>query len=308
MDPSLYKDLNIGNIKYHYYHHPAKPANPTLLFLHGFPSFSEHWVNQVVYFTNKGHGVIALDMLGYAGTSKILDYKLYSPSAIAAHCVAILDAEGLDKVIVVSHDWGCWVGSKLANLYPERHLGSIFLNISYVPPTPAVPAEHPTSDEEKMLERDMFSLMQFMASDEVPKIIADHEDTFYRIMYTSDPALWRAVAREGEMEKWLLADRKAPVESWAPDQAIFRAGGWFAPTNWYRSAVKGVILEDDKGKPWVPFKSLILFFKFCLRDTISVPDTMRANTVAWCTNATIRELDASHWPMFEKPDELNAAM
>ncbi|KAF8573427.1 alpha/beta-hydrolase [Ramaria rubella] len=310
MDPSLYKDLNVGEIKYHYYYHPAKADNSTLLFLHGFPSFSEHWVNQVVYFTNKGHGVIALDMLGYAGTSKVLDYKLYSRSAIAGHCVAILDAEDLDKVIVVSHHWGCGVASKLANIYPERHLGSIFMNISYMPPTPDVSIEQTMIDVKMMQGRDILSYMKFMASDEAPKIIAEHEDSFYSLVYTNDPTLWQNnVAPEGELEKWLLTDRKAPVGSWAPDQAIFRAGGWFAPTNWYRSAVRGVTLEDDKAVPKERYKITHPVLQIlCLRDSICVPDIMRANTVAWCTNAVIRELDTSHWPMFEKPDELNAAM
>ncbi|KAF8586073.1 alpha/beta-hydrolase [Ramaria rubella] len=314
MDLSLYKDLNIGEIKYHYYCHPAKAANPTLLFLHGFPSFSEHWVNQVVYFTNKGHGVIALDMLGYAGTSKVLDYKLYSGSTLAAHCVAILDAEGLDKVIVVSHDWGCRVGSRLANNYPERHLGSIFMNMSYIPPNPDVPMEQVISDVKMMLGHDILSYIKFMASDQAPEIIAEHEDSFYSLLYTSDPTLWQNnVAPEGELEKWLLADRKAPVGSWAPDQdrhnKVFRAGGWFAPTNWYRSAIRDVIFEDDKTVPKERYKITHPVLQIlCLRDLICLPVIGRANTAAWCTNAVIRELDTSHWPMFEKPDELNAAM
>ncbi|KAF8586071.1 alpha/beta-hydrolase [Ramaria rubella] len=294
MDPSLYKDINIGEFKYHYYYHPAKAANPTLLFIHGFPSFSELWVNQVVYFKNKGHGVIALDMLGYAGTSKVLDYKLYSRSAMAAHCVAILDAEGLDKVIVVSHDWGCSVGSKLANIYPERHLGSVFLNISYRPPTPDL----------KLLP----NLLQTMLT-----LSNSQEDSFYSLAYAGDPTVWEDAIAEGGMEKWLLADRKVPVGLWAPDQnrhnEIFRAGGWVGPTNWYRSAAHGVILEDDKDIPKERYTITHPVLQIlCPRDAICVPDLMRVSTVAWCTNATIRELDTGHWPMFEKPDELHAAM
>jgi soluble epoxide hydrolase / lipid-phosphate phosphatase len=76
MVPSLYKDLDIDGLQYHYYYHPPKSTDiPTLLFLHGFPSTSDHWVHQVAYFSSKGYGVIAPDMLGYGGTSKPVDHK-----------------------------------------------------------------------------------------------------------------------------------------------------------------------------------------------------------------------------------------
>jgi soluble epoxide hydrolase / lipid-phosphate phosphatase len=106
MDPSLYKTLSIDGFQYHYYHHPAESAsNPTLLFLHGFPSTSEHWVHQVVYFSGKGYGVIAPDLLGYGGTSKPVDLKPYDGTTFAIHCKGILDSEGIQKAVVVSHDW-----------------------------------------------------------------------------------------------------------------------------------------------------------------------------------------------------------
>lgn len=106
MDPSLYRNLSIEGLQYHYYYHPAKSAsNPTLLLLHGFPGTSDHWVHQVVYYSNKGYGVVAPDMLGYGGTSKPVDLRLYTSVTLATHCMAILDAEGIQKAVVVSHDW-----------------------------------------------------------------------------------------------------------------------------------------------------------------------------------------------------------
>ena len=106
MDPSRYKYCNIDGLQYHYYYHPAKAAsNPTLLFLHGFPSTSDHWAQQALYFTRKGWGVIAPDLLGYGGTSKPTELKPYNGTAMATHCIRILDIEGIQKAVVVSHDW-----------------------------------------------------------------------------------------------------------------------------------------------------------------------------------------------------------
>jgi hypothetical protein len=106
MDPSQYKDVTVHGVHYHYYYSAPKSAgNPTLLFLHGFPSTSEHWVHQVVFFENKGYGIIAPDMLGYGGSSKPEDPKAYNGPELAAHCIAILNAEGVDKAVVIAHDW-----------------------------------------------------------------------------------------------------------------------------------------------------------------------------------------------------------
>lgn len=44
-------------------------------------------------------------MLGYGGTDKPLDEKLYRIKLMADDLTDILDAEKLDRVIVIGHDW-----------------------------------------------------------------------------------------------------------------------------------------------------------------------------------------------------------
>lgn len=44
-------------------------------------------------------------MLGYGGTDKPLDASLYRIKLMAKDLSDILDAENLDKVIVIGHDW-----------------------------------------------------------------------------------------------------------------------------------------------------------------------------------------------------------
>jgi hypothetical protein len=89
-------------------------------------------------------------------------------------------------------------------------------------------------------------------------------------MFTSEHALWKSdFSPEGALEKWLLEDKKAPLTTWAPDKVnewpttlwisldlthiqdkhmkYFKAGGWHAPTNWYKSIMQGTFGEGDKG-------------------------------------------------------------
>ncbi|KIJ27066.1 hypothetical protein M422DRAFT_138520, partial [Sphaerobolus stellatus SS14] len=141
MDPSKWKTIHgWTTYEYRYYFQAPdtsiSPAKPTILFLHGFPSISAHWVNCVAHFTSKGYGVVVPDMLGYGGSSKPSDLSAYGGAVQAEDFTKILDKEGIDKVIVVGHDWGSRVASRLANLFPDRHLGTVFIGVGYTDPTP----------------------------------------------------------------------------------------------------------------------------------------------------------------------------
>jgi soluble epoxide hydrolase / lipid-phosphate phosphatase len=106
MDPSLYKDITTSRgLTYHYYFSPAKPGQPTLLLQHGFPSTSHDWYRLVSHLLPHGYGLIVPDLLGYGGTSKPEDLESYEHSLMSRDIVDILDAEGVDRVISVGHDW-----------------------------------------------------------------------------------------------------------------------------------------------------------------------------------------------------------
>lgn len=107
MDPALYKDvITSRGLKYHYYFSPASPpTNPTILFVHGFPSTANDWRYQVAYFKALGYGLVVPDMLGYAGTDKPVDTAAYQASLICKDLVDILDAEEIRQPIAIGHDW-----------------------------------------------------------------------------------------------------------------------------------------------------------------------------------------------------------
>jgi soluble epoxide hydrolase/lipid-phosphate phosphatase len=90
---------------YSYQRAVADAGKPTLLFLHGFPEGSYCWRNQVKYLGQKGYGVVCPDLLGYGGTSKLTDVKAYSFKGHCQDLTDILDHEGVQKVVVIGHDW-----------------------------------------------------------------------------------------------------------------------------------------------------------------------------------------------------------
>jgi pimeloyl-ACP methyl ester carboxylesterase len=106
MDSSNYKVCTTSRgLNYHYYFSAAKDNKPTITLLHGFPSSSFDWHNQVAHLQQLGYGAIVPDMLGYGGTAKPVDPSQYQFKLIVKDIVDIIDAEGVERAVVIGHDW-----------------------------------------------------------------------------------------------------------------------------------------------------------------------------------------------------------
>ncbi|THW33582.1 alpha/beta-hydrolase [Aureobasidium pullulans] len=113
---------------------PLEKEKPYLLFLHGFPETSYSWINQIEYFTRRGYGIIAPDLLGTGGTDKPVKLEAYSLKTMASEIAELLDCEGLDKVVAVSHDLGSFLLSRFYT-YQSQYLSAlVILDIGYNAP------------------------------------------------------------------------------------------------------------------------------------------------------------------------------
>ncbi|EPQ53391.1 hypothetical protein GLOTRDRAFT_45684 [Gloeophyllum trabeum ATCC 11539] len=273
MDQSSYKDaVTTRGIKYHYYFSPPKDSKPILLFLHGFPSTSWDWRHIVPFFKERGYGVIVPDMLGYGGTDKPTDPQQYKLSLIAKDLVDILDAEKVEKVISVSHDWGSMAASRLANFYPERVLAFAFFNVPYGPPNPMT-AEQRNEHFSKLAGYERFGYWFFMASPGADKLIEEKWDSFRSLYLPVNPIWWKEYLNpSGGVKAWLDANRIEPLPSYITEEVsrltsyiiplvdrvrvqeinhhrdILLKGGLAGPVCWYRVLVEGITPEDDKSK------------------------------------------------------------
>ena len=106
MDAALFKNVTVSRgLTYHYYFSASERSKPTLLFCHGFPSTSRDWQDITPHFQSKGYGLVVPDLLGYGGTDKPADPAEYVSSKMCKDMVDILDAEGIQQVVVIGHDW-----------------------------------------------------------------------------------------------------------------------------------------------------------------------------------------------------------
>lgn len=91
---------------------------PPVLLIHGIPTSSLLW-RDIIPVLAKTHRVIAPDMLNY-GKSDKPEHVDVSIAAQARLMVGVLDALGIRRADVVSHDIGGGVAQIIAVRYPER--------------------------------------------------------------------------------------------------------------------------------------------------------------------------------------------
>jgi soluble epoxide hydrolase/lipid-phosphate phosphatase len=81
------------------------------------------WRNQIPAWVHAGYRVIAPDMLGYGSTDKPADVSAYTTKNLSHDLAAILDLVGVERAVVIGHDWGSFLASRFALWYPNRLLG-----------------------------------------------------------------------------------------------------------------------------------------------------------------------------------------
>jgi pimeloyl-ACP methyl ester carboxylesterase len=93
------------------------PELPTAVFLHGAQNDHSVWVLQTRYFAHHGCGVLAVDLPGH-GRSK--GEPLPSVEAMADWLLAVLDAAGVRRAMLIGHSMGSLIALETAFRAPQR--------------------------------------------------------------------------------------------------------------------------------------------------------------------------------------------
>lgn len=107
----------------------AGQGEDVVLCLHGWPQHWYEWRHLMPALADR-HRVLALDLRGCGWTDAPRDG--YEKENLADDVLAVMDALGLERVKLVGHDWGGWVGFLLCLREPRRFERFFVLNI--VPP------------------------------------------------------------------------------------------------------------------------------------------------------------------------------
>ncbi|CAI6091522.1 unnamed protein product [Clonostachys chloroleuca] len=113
----------------------AYPERTTVVLCHGFPYTANIWRWHTAAFEKLGLGCIAPDMLGVGGSEKSENPSDYTGQAIAQSVVKIMSADGVEKAVIIGHDWSSVVGSRLALFYPSNVTALVLVAAPYWTPS-----------------------------------------------------------------------------------------------------------------------------------------------------------------------------
>ena len=104
----------------------AGEGDDVVLCLHGWPQHWYEWRHLMPALADR-HRVLALDLRGFGWSDAPRDG--YEKEELATDVLAVLDALGLERVKLVGHDWGAWIGFLLCLREPRRFERYLALNI-----------------------------------------------------------------------------------------------------------------------------------------------------------------------------------
>ena len=110
----------------------GKPDGPPMVFWPSLLVDSSMWRDQYQHYAPT-HRVVLIDPPG-AGRSEPLR-RTFELAECGDCLVAVLDALGIDRCLLVGTSWGALLGSVFAALYPERLHGAVLINGSATPPS-----------------------------------------------------------------------------------------------------------------------------------------------------------------------------
>lgn len=117
----------------------AGSGEDVVLCLHGWPQHWYEWRHLMPALAEAGHRVLALDLRGFGWSEATAGG--YEKEELASDVLAVLDELGLERVKLVGHDWGGWIGFLLCLREPQRFERYLALNI--LPPWTSMRAMAP---------------------------------------------------------------------------------------------------------------------------------------------------------------------
>ena len=131
--------IEAGDVRIHYVDEGPRDA-PSILFVHGNPTWSYMWRRPIAALSGQGRRCVALDHMGFGRSDKPPHLGRYSLQAHIEHARRLVEQLDLSDVTLVAHDWGGPIGLGAMLDHADRLSGAVLCNTwawelpSFVPP------------------------------------------------------------------------------------------------------------------------------------------------------------------------------
>ncbi|EZF36175.1 hypothetical protein H109_02917 [Trichophyton interdigitale MR816] len=287
---------------------PDGKYRATIFLIHGFPDLSMGWRYQIPTLLNLGLRVVAPDCMGYGRTEapkfNTQSAWRYGYRQCAKDIRELARQLGASKVILGGHDWGGAIVYRIALYEPDFVTHVFSVCTPYWPPS-----KQYLSLEQTIAKIPFFGYQAQLANGGLEDILRSKEEIrqFLNAMYggrTTDGKL--AIS----MEKGVLLEKLPDVQ---PTPLLsekemdyyvneFSRTGLHGPVSWYRT-------REQNWKDELEFLNRSLdipvLYILATNDTALRPELSR-NMERNIKHLTRAEVVASHWALWESPEECNA--
>ena len=255
-----------------------------VVLLHGFPECWYSW-RRVMAELAPHCRVVAPDCRGYHLSEQTPDLDAYRTEALCRDLLALLEHEGVQRCVLVGHDWGGVLAWQFAARHPQQVSRLVIVN-----------APHPQRFQ-WALDHDPG---QRAVSQYITRLRAPGCET--RLEADGCAPLWQIAFADLERRGLVNAEDKAVyLEGWR------RPGALTAMLNWYRAAPFVVPAMDEPfgDRPGRPPETLVqapTLVIWGMRDEVLLPvllDGLEAHVAAL---QIVKVEDAGHGIVHEQPD------
>ncbi|MEQ8659282.1 MAG: alpha/beta hydrolase [Gammaproteobacteria bacterium] len=249
-------------------------SGPPVLMLHGFPDSARLWRHQIPPLVDAGYRVIAPDQRGFGASDKPQEVAAYALPEVLGDALALLDHFGLERVRLVSHDWGAAVGWALAAWHPERVERHVALSVGHLSAL-----WHAGLAQRRLA----WYMLLFMRQGTAEDILTRQDWQFFRDLWGHHP----------EMDSW-LADLRRP-------------GALTAALNWYRANVD---LDTWTPQGWVMPRISVPTMGVWSSGDIYLTETQMIGSGAYVDAEWRYERleGATHWLMLDQPTRISTLL
>lgn len=293
-------------------------SGPLVVLLHGFPDLAIGWTHQIKALSQAGYRVVAPDLRGYGQTGGPHDQDGYSLFSLVGDVVALVEAVGSEKAVVIGHDWGAALAWHCALLRPDMFQAVMALSVPYQARRNQGP---PTEVMQYLSEKHGLGQL-YLASFKAPAahepLDADVEQALRKMFWAFDGAtearkrssgyhagdqgLLDTISDEAVLPPWMTP------EHFAAYVEAFAKGGFERPVHWYRK-----IDANWQRTRWLQGRKVRVPACFMVGENDPTRIYMARNEEELATkvpellSATVVP-GAGHWLQQEKPEIVNDAI